>query len=332
MRDFDLADIEATADMLAPFLLRTPVHDWRGLELVNRLGPDTTVSLKLELFQHTGTFKPRGALSNMLRLDAAALERGVTAVSAGNHAIATAFAAKSLGVHAKVLMLASANPARIARARAYGAEVLITPSGEEGFKAAACIVEKEGRTLIHPFEGRATALGSATVGLEWCTQAPQLDAVIIAIGGGGLCAGVASAFKILKPRCLVFGVEPEGADTMRRSVEAGEPVARRPEQTTIADSLAPPYALPYTFALCRDNVDQFLTVSDDQIRDAMGVMFREMKLALEPAGAAALAALLGPLKTRLAGQRVGVLVCGANIDIDGFARYITQAQCHGVPI
>jgi threonine dehydratase len=322
--DFGLVDIKDTAARLSPFLVRTPVHEWHGPELTERRGDATPVSLKLELFQLTGSFKVRGVLSNMLRLDSDALARGVTAVSAGNHAISTAFAARALGVHAKVIMLASANPARVARARAYGAEVLMTPSGEEGFRQAARFVEEEGRTLIHPFEGRNTALGSSTIGLEWSQQAAPLEAVLVAVGGGGLCAGLSAAIKLLQPGCEVFAVEPEGADTMKRSIAAGAPVNRLPDQSTIADSLAPPYATPYTFCLCRDHVDGFVTVSDDAIRAAMAVMFREMKLAVEPAGAAALAALFGPLKARLAGKRVGVLVCGANIDIDGFADLVRQ--------
>ena len=149
--------------------------------------------------------------------------------------------------------------------------------------------------------------------------------MIVPIGGGGLCAGVASAVKLVRPDCQVFGVEPEGADTMHRSFAAGEP-ARRADVATIADSLAPPYALPYSFALCRANVDELVMITDDQMRAAMAVLFREMKLAVEPAGAAATAALFGPLHGRLAGKRVDVLVCGANIDIDGFANAVRLGE------
>lgn len=320
--------ITETAALIAPYVLRTPLHWWAGRELGARVGEDTRVALKLELFQHTGTFKARGALSVMLRLPREKLQHGITAVSAGNHAIAAAYAAHRLGVSAKVVMLASANPARIQRCKAFGAEVLISTDGKTAFALATKIAEEEGRTLIHPFEGPYTALGTATLGAEWFEQAGPLDAVIIPIGGGGLCGGTSAAVKLLQPDCEVFGVEPEGADTMHRSFAAGEPVARS-DVATIADSLAPPYALPYSFGLCRDNVDELVMIDDDQMRDAMGVLFREMKLAVEPAGAAATAALLGPLKDRLKGKRVGVLVCGANIDIDGFSEHLRLASAEG---
>jgi threonine dehydratase len=315
------ADIEATRDLIAPHVLRTPVHDWRGRELAAAVGEDVSVNLKLELFQHTGTFKPRGALSVMTRLDAETLARGVTAVSAGNHAIATAYAAARLGVSAKVIMLATANPARVARARAYGAEVLIAPDGKTAFEQVEAIARDEGRTFIHPFEGPLTALGTATLGLEWLEQAGPLDAVILPIGGGGLAGGVAAAIKLARPECQVFGVEPVGADTMRRSFDQDAPVAQA-SVSTIADSLGPPFALPYSYGLCRANLDDLVLVDDDQLRDAMGLLFREMKLAVEPAAAAATAALVGPLRERLAGLRVGVIACGANIDIETFARYV----------
>lgn len=318
------ADIASTRALLAPHLLTTPIHRWAGRELEARVGA-TEVILKLELFQHTGTFKARGALSTVLRLDKAALARGVTAVSAGNHAIATAFAAQKVGTSAKVVMMASANPARVEACKAYGAELLIAPDGRTAFDLAARLEREEGRTFVHPFEGPLTALGTATLGAEWLEQAGRLDAVVIPIGGGGLCAGVASAIKLMQPDCEVFGVEPEGADTMSRSFAAGAPQSRS-DVSTIADSLGPPYALPFSYELCRRHVDDLVRVDDDQIREAMGLLFREMKLAVEPAGAVATAALLGPLRERLSGRRVGVLVCGANIDIDRFASYVRAAE------
>lgn len=308
-----------------PYVLRTPIHAWRGPELDQRVGPDTEVTLKLELFQYTGTFKARGAITAMRALSAEALARGITAVSAGNHAIAAAYAAGRLGASAKVVMLGSANPARIARCAAFGAEILIRPTGAEAFALAEEIAEAEGRTFIHPFEGPAVATGTATLGLEFSEQAGPLDAVIVPIGGGGLCAGLSWAFKRLQPGCKVYGVEPVGADSMSRSFAAGEPVTAAPV-TTIADSLGPPYSLPYSYGLCRENVDRIVLVDDDQIMDAMAVLFREMKLAVEPAGAAATAALFGPLREELRGKRVGVIVCGANIDVETFAGQIARGN------
>jgi len=310
--------IRANRERLGNLVRETPVWRWQGLELEAIVGADTDVFLKLELFQHTGSFKPRGALTVMLNQDADGLARGVTAVSAGNHAIAVAFAARLLGTTARVVMPKSANPFRVARCRAYGAHVELVADVQQAFARVQQIQEEEGRIFVHPYEGPLTALGTATVGLEFATQAPELDAVIIPIGGGGLCAGMACAFKQLQPRCQVFGVEPVGADTMYRSFLAGAPQAID-RVRTIADSLGAPYALPYSFEMCRTFVDEIVLIEDAEMQQAMGLLFTDMKLAVEPAGAAATAALCGPLLSRLRGKRVGVIVCGANIDLKTFA-------------
>lgn len=308
-----LEEIRTTRESLGERVITTPVHQWTGPDLEQRVGCKTEVFLKLELLQRTGTFKPRGALSNILALSQEALSRGVTAVSAGNHAIAAAYAASVVGVSAKVVMIRTANPFRIEQCRRYGAEIEMADDAHSAFDRVRQIESEEGRTLIHPFEGHRTALGTATVGLEFCEQVPGLDAMIVPIGGGGLCAGISAAVKLLQPSCRVFGVEPVGADTMHRSFEAGEP--RSIERvTTVADSLGAPYAAPYTFELCYQNVDELVLIDDEAMFEAMRVLFREMKLAVEPAGAAATAALFGPLCETLRDKRVGVLVCGTNID------------------
>ncbi len=318
-----LPEIQAAARTLEGRTLRTPVALLHGIEAQREFGLDTKVYLKLELFQLTGTFKARAALLNALQLSPDARERGVTAISAGNHAIAVAFAAKETGTSAKVVMIASANPLRIELCRAYGAQVELAEDAHQGFARVAELARVEGRALIHPFEGRTTALGTATLGLELCEQLPALDAAIVPIGGGGLCAGVASAIKLVNPACQVFGVEPYGADSMYRSFEAGEP--RSIERVaTIADSLGAPYALPISFELCRRNVDALVRVSDDELRVAMRFLLRNAKIAVEPAGAAATAALLGPLRERLRGKAVALVVCGSNIDAASFAKLIAE--------
>ncbi len=318
-----LDEIRTAAAALRERIIVTPVHRLGGPEMVTALGSDTEVFLKLELFQVTGTFKARAALLNVMSLTEAQLAQGITAISAGNHAIAAAFAAQSANTTAKVVMIASANPLRVELCRAYGAEVVFAPDAHRGFDQVRLIEKEENRTLLHPFEGRTTAVGTATVGLELCEQVAGLDAVIIPIGGGGLCAGVASAVKLLAPRCEVFGVEPEGADSMHRSFAAGEP--RRIERVaTIADSLGAPYALPISFELCRRNVDELVSVSDVELRAAMRFMLRNAKLAVEPAGAAAMSALLGPLRARLRGKRVACIVCGSNIDSVSYAGLIAE--------
>jgi len=320
-----LAEIEETRAMIAPYVSRTPVHEWRGREIEALLPEGTRVNLKLELFQQSGTFKARGAISKVLRLTPEERARGICAVSAGNHALAAAYAAKALGTTAKVVMMGSANSARVEGCRALGAEVVIAPDGKTAFEMVEAIARDEGRTFVHPFEGPYTALGTATLGMEWLEQAPDLDAAIIAIGGGGLAGGASAAIKLLRPDCLVFGVEPTGSDTMTRSFAQGSPIDHA-EVKTIADSLAPPFALPFSYGLCRANLDDIVLVDDDQIRSAMALLFREMKLAVEPAAAAASAALVGPLKERLAGKKVGVLVCGSNIDFDTFEKHIRAVK------
>jgi threonine dehydratase len=316
-----LTEIRAARERLGDLIVETPVWSWRNREITDRLHAGTRVLLKLELFQHTGAYKPRGALTVMLGLDRATLARGVTAVSAGNHAIAVAYAARVLGASAKVVMPKTANPARVAVCRAWGAEVELVEDIHRAFERVYEIEATEQRTFIHPFEGPRTALGTATLGLELTAQAPDLEAVIVPIGGGGLCAGVATAVKLASPRCQVFGVEPEGADSMRRSLAAGKPQAIEAVRT-IADSLGAPHAAPYSFELCRRALDDLVLVSDDEMRRAMGLLFRGVKLAVEPAGAAATAALVGPLRERLRGRRVGVIVSGANIDAATFGRLV----------
>jgi threonine dehydratase len=320
-----LNDIRNARLRLGDLVVETPVWRWRSREMAEILGPETEVFLKLELFQHTGSFKPRGALLVMLDLDREALSRGVTAVSAGNHAIAVAYAAQLLGVTAKVVMPKTANPARVDRCKAYGAEVVFVDDVTQAFDRVRQIEVEEKRAFIHPFEGPLTALGTATVGLELCEQAPNLEAVIVPIGGGGLCAGVSSAVKRILPGCQVFGVEPSGADSMHRSFASGKPESI-PAVRTIADSLGAPHAAPYSFTLCRQNIDELAMVEDDALRQAMARLFREMKLAVEPAGAASTAALCGPLRERLRGKRVGLLVSGTNIDIDTFAAHLRAAE------
>jgi threonine dehydratase len=316
-----LPEIRAARERLGDLVVETPVWRWRSREIADHLDPKTEVVLKLELFQHTGTFKPRGALTVMLALDRATLARGVTAFSAGNHAIALGYAARVLGTSARVVMPRSANPARVAACRWWGAEVDLVEDVHRAFERVREIEATEGRTFVHPFEGPRTALGTATLGLELCEQAPDLEAVIVPIGGGGLAAGVSSAVKLVNPACQVFGVEPFGADTMYRSFASGKPEAID-KVRTIADSLGAPFALPISFALCRANIDDIVRVEDAELVAAMRFLLEHARLAVEPAGAAATAALLGPLRERLAGRRVGLIVCGSNIDAAGYARLI----------
>ncbi len=319
-----LDDVRATSQRLSGQVLRTPVWRWQTGVVEERFGDDgTEVWLKLELFQRTGSFKLRGALNCVAALDAAALQRGVVAASAGNHALTVAHAARAAGTTAVLVMPRHASPYRVERCRAAGGEVRLVENVHEAFALAQQIVAEQGRTLIHPFDGPLTAAGTATLGLEFMEQVPELEAVIVPVGGGGLCAGVAAAVKQMNPGCAVYGVEPFGADAMYRSFQAGGP-QKLEAVDTIADSLGAPYALPYSYGVCRRFVDEIVRVSDDDLCRCMLHLYRDMKLATEPAAAAATAALLGPLAERLRGRRVGLVVCGANLDAERFAQLLAR--------
>ena len=325
---FEAPSVEAIRNnraRLGDLIVTTPIRRLVDDALAAAVGDSTTVWLKEELFQRTGSFKPRGALSVMLDLDADALARGVTGVSAGNHAISLGYSARMLGTTATVVMPKNANPFRVQVCREFGANVVLVDNVHDAFDRVKEIELEEGRTFVHPYEGPKTALGTASVGMEFIDQiaaaGTTLDAVIVAAGGGGLTGGVACAVKQMSPATAVYVVEPEGADSLNRSFKAGSPQAIESVRT-IADSLGAPHCEPYSFALNRQFVDEIVLVDDDQIRDAMRLLFRVAKLAVEPAGAAALAALMYPLRQRLEGRSVGLVVCGANIDAETFTRHI----------
>lgn len=323
--------IRANRARLGDLVVTTSVRLLVDDAVAAAVGPATCVWLKEELFQRTGSFKPRGALSVMLDLDAAALARGVTGVSAGNHAISLGYSSRILGTTAKVVMPRSANAFRVQLCRELGVDVELVDTVTEAFARVREIEADEGRTYVHPYEGPKTALGTASVGMEFVEQVTaaggSLDAVIVAAGGGGLTGGVACAVKRMRPETAVYVVEPVGADTMHRSFRAGSPQAIDAVRT-IADSLGAPRCEPYSFALNRRFVDEVVLVTDDEIRDAMRLLFRSAKLVTEPAGAASLAALMYPLRGRLDGRSVGIVVCGGNVDPESFA---AQLLARGAP-
>ena len=193
-------------EKLRPYVRTTPVFTRNDFPTLG----DTRVTFKYELLQASGTFKARGAFSNLLSLDEAQREAGVTCVSAGNHAVAVAYAARAMGVGAKTVMLKTASPARSSLCREYGADLMLAENVHEAFEVVKRVEQEEGRYFVHPFNGYRTVLGTATLGYEWAQQAPDLDAVIVPIGGGGLIAGVATAFKLFAPHVQVYGVEPAG--------------------------------------------------------------------------------------------------------------------------
>lgn len=313
-----LAAIRERHRALSGFMVWTPTVRLHS-PVIDRLLEGGELFLKLECFQHTGTFKARGALSVAHSLPPEVAARGFTAASAGNHAIAVAWSARQLGVSAKVAMQSSANPLRVARARAEGAEIIVREGGPATFAEAERLRAEENRTFIHPFEGLGTTLGAAGVGLELVEDVPGMEAVVVSVGGGGLISGVAAAVKLGNPACAVYGVEPAGAAAVTRGLATGAPV-RLEVVDTVADSLGPPMSLPFSLSVIRRHVDEIVTMDDDGITAGMAALQELAMLAVEPAAGAAMAGALGPLRDRLKGKRTAIVVCGSNIDAESYAR------------
>jgi threonine dehydratase len=195
----------------------------------------------------------------------------------------------------------------------------------EAFDKMQEIATSEQRAIIHPFEGPHVAMGTATIGLELMEQLPHLDAVVVPVGGGGLCGGVAAAVKQISPQCQVFGIEPVGADTMYQSLRLDE-LQSLAKINTIADSLSVPYTLPYSYFLCKTFVDEVICVDDNALRQAMRLLLEEIKLAVEPSAAAPIAGWYGPLRDRLRGKRVAFIISGSNIDCERFCNLLQQTN------
>lgn len=318
----NLAAMQMRHRELAVDVIRTPTVRCASPALAKALD-GAEISLKLEMLQHTGSFKARGALSCIAAIPKADRARGITAVSAGNHAIAAAWAAKQAGISAKVVLIASANPFRVDQVRALGAEMVLKETAAEAFAEAARLEKEEGRVFVHPFEGKNTLLGAAGVGLEMMQDVADLEAVIVSIGGGGLSGGVATAIKAINPNCEVLGVEPFGAASMHDSLKQGAPVTLD-RVATLADSLGAPMALPYSFGAAQRFVDDVVLVSDEMICAGLALFQQEAKLAVEPAAGAVLAGALGPYRARISGKKLGLVVCGANIDPHGYGTLLTK--------
>lgn len=311
------AFVEARA-RLQDAIRHTPSWRWDDPRVAAWLPGGAEPWFKLELFQHTGSFKARAALLHARSLGPGERERGLVAVSAGNHGLAVAWAARALGTTAKIVMPRSADPIRVQGCAALGAVVVLADDVHAAFAESRRIEHDEGRSFVHPFEGPTVALATGGIALELLHDVPALDAVVVPIGGGGLAAGIAAVVKAQRPDCAVYGVEPEGADSMTRSLAAGAP--RGIDRVrTIADSLGAPHAEPYSFGLCQRFLDDVVRVDDEALCRALALLFTSAKLAVEPAGAAAVAGMIGPLRERLAGRRVGLVVCGANIGATVFA-------------
>jgi threonine dehydratase len=305
----DLEDVQRARVRIEGRVQPTPMMS------ATTLGDDLGVRLylKAELFQKTGSFKPRGVFNKLLSMDPTSLSRGLVSLSAGNHAAALAYGATAVGARATIVMPVTAMPSKVQATRRYGGEVVQV----EGSLLEACLALQRERdlTLVHPFDEPAVMAGQGTVGLELLGQVPSLDVVVVPVGGGGLISGVAAAVKLQRPSVRVVGVEPEGADAMRRSLDQGVP-AHLERVDTIADGLAPPFAGEHTFRHVQGFVDEMVRVTDGEILDALRALLQRCKLAAEPSGAAALAALLSGKVAPKAGSTVVCVVSGGNVGLD----------------
>ena len=311
----DLAAIRAARDRIAGRVHRTPVMS------ATRLGERAGVHLvlKCENLQKTGSFKVRGALTKIGTLDADARARGVVTVSAGNHAQAVAWAARAAGIHAVVVMPESASRAKVDASRGYGAEVVLHgASSIQSFERARALERERGLVFIHPFDDEVVCSGAGTAGLELMEQVPELDAVVVPIGGGGLISGIAVAVKETSPRTRVYGVEPTGAPSMRMSLDAGHAV-RLDSVNTIADGLAAPMAGEVNYEIVRRYVDDVVLIDDDTIAEGVRELLVSTKLLAETGGAAATAAVLAGAIPLAKGSRVATIVSGGNIDLPKLA-------------
>ena len=292
------SDVERAAGVIAGRLLRTPLLSCRTL------GSD--VFLKAELLQRTGSFKPRGVLTKLASLSDEEKARGVIAISAGNHAQAVAWGAAEEGLDALVVMWRGVSEAKLAATRGYGAAVdLEAADPGEAFERLDVLLAETGRTLVHPFDDPFTIAGQGTVGLEILEDLPNTETIVVPIGGGGLISGVAVAAA---GRARVIGVEPERSAALHSALAAGERVHVTP--TSIADGLNAPYAGHHALAIAQEHVEEVLLVSEEEIEDGFRFLYERAKLACEPAGAAAVAAVLAG---RIEGGRTVCIVSGGNV-------------------
>lgn len=318
----DLDAFHAHAKLLRKHLRLTPTQAWESPTKDRLVGQDCHPVLKLELFQKAGSFKARGALTVVSRMSDAEKARGIVAGTGGNHGVAVALAAKTYGVDAKIIVPKTINAMRLQAIKDLGAEIMQVESITDVLDMMVQVANDEGRTVVHPFEGENITLGTGTLGAEFIEQVPDLNAVIVPIGGGGLASGVACAVKQAKPDCMVYGVEPVGASTMTLAFQTDTTGNLPGGPKSIADSLSAPYSAPYSYAVCRKFIDDIVLIEDNDMRRAMKILFEDLKLAVEPAGAATTAALIGPLKEKCAGKKVGLIICGANIGTESFFELI----------
>jgi threonine dehydratase len=307
-----LADVRAAADQIQPHVVKTPTLSGEAVG-----GPG--VWLKAENLQRTGSFKVRGAVNAVLQLSPEQRDRGVITLSAGNHGLALAYAAQVVGCRCVVVVRDDAPITKLDAIRCYGAEIVLTPLAQWQERLEA---EQRARDLhlVHPFDDPAVAAGQGTVGLEILAAVPDVRTVVVPVGGGGLISGIAVAVKEQRPTTRIIGVEPEHAPGVTESLAAGHPVVPS-RLDTVADGLAAPYTRPFTLALIRRYVDEVRTISDAAIIEALKLIALRGKLVVEPAGAAALAALLADPAIE---RPVVAILSGGNLDGQRLAAWLAS--------
>jgi threonine dehydratase len=311
-----LADAQRARIAIAGHILRTPLVSSHSLG--DRIGAEA--HLKLENLQRTGSFKVRGAVYAMSRLSGQARAAGVVTMSAGNAAQAIAYAGRAQGVRVTVVMPETAPKTKIAATRGYGGEIRFAPEMTQLLPMVQEL-QATGLHFLHPFDDDDVIAGHASLGLEIVEDLPEVDLVVVPVGGGGLISGVALALKALRPRVRIVGVEPEGAPGVRMALDAGHSVRLESVQT-VADGLAAPFAGDRTLEIIKQDVDDVVVISDDAILDGLRFLVARARIVAEPAGAAAVGALLcGAVRAR-AGERVVAIVSGGNVDPDRLAGFL----------
>jgi threonine dehydratase len=315
-----LQDVEAALARIRDRIYLSPCA---RSETFSRL-TGTEAYLKLENLQMTGSFKERGALNRLLTLTPAERERGLITASAGNHAQGVAFHAGRLGYPATIVMPETTPIIKVASTRAYGARIILSGSGyDEAYAEARRLEQAEGLTFVHPFDDPGVIAGQGTIGLELVEQVPDLDAVVVPVGGGGLISGVAVAVKGRRPGVRVIGVQTELLASMLAALEAGKPVTVEPAQT-LADGIAVKRTGELTLEHAKKYVDELVTVSEEEIASAILYLLEKEKTVVEGAGAVGVAALMQHKLRNLAGKRVVAVVSGGNIDVNLVARVIER--------
>ncbi|NEQ29712.1 MAG: threonine/serine dehydratase [Leptolyngbya sp. SIO4C5] len=307
-----LDSIQAARSRIAPYIRQTPVV--QAIAIKQPIPAVDQLFLKLECLQVTGAFKARGALNKLRSLPEAKIKRGIVTASGGNHGLAVAYAGWIAGVPTTIYLGENTPPIKAERLRQWGAEVVIEGAvWDDANRAALALAERDGIAYFHPFADPEVIAGQGTISLEVLEAIPEVDTLIVAIGGGGLISGVSTAAKALKPNIKVVGVEPVGAPTLRASVQSGQ-VTELAAITSLANTLAPRKTEEINFKLVSQHVDDIVLVSDEQMRQAACWLWFEMGVAAELSGAASVAALLSRQYRPAAGERVCALVCGAGTD------------------